>query len=69
MSPTGDNCWTLFLSTKNFKGPVCFFTPYFWSHSAEVNPELCRPAAGFAALGPEQALPDGDPVCAGRAVR
>ena len=37
--PTGDNCWTLFLSTKNFKGPVCFFTPYFWSHSAEVNPE------------------------------
>ncbi len=37
--PTGDNCWTLFLNTKNFKGPVCFFTPYFWSHSAEVNPE------------------------------
>jgi hypothetical protein len=35
--PTGDNCWTLFLNTKNFKGPVCFFTPYFWSHSAEVN--------------------------------
>jgi hypothetical protein len=37
--PTGDNCWTLFLSTRNFKGPVCFFTPYFWSHSAEVNPD------------------------------
>ena len=36
--PTGDNCWTLFLNTRNFKGPVCFFTPYFWSHSAEVNP-------------------------------
>jgi hypothetical protein len=36
---TGDNCWTLFLSTKNFKGPVCFFTPYFWSHSAELNPD------------------------------
>ncbi len=36
---TGDNCWTLFLGTKNFKGPVCFFTPYFWSHSAEVNPD------------------------------
>ena len=35
--PTGDNCWTLFLSTRNFKGPVCFFTPYFWSHSAEMN--------------------------------
>ena len=37
---TGDNCWTLFLNTKNFKGPLCFFTPYFWSHSAELNPEL-----------------------------
>jgi hypothetical protein len=36
---TGDHCWTLFLSTKNFKGPVCFFTPYFWSHSAELKPE------------------------------
>ncbi len=35
--PTGNNCWTLFLSTRNFKGPVCFFTPYFWSHSAELN--------------------------------
>jgi hypothetical protein len=35
---TGDNCWTLFLGTRNFKGPVCFFTPYFWSHSAAVNP-------------------------------
>ena len=38
--PTGDNSWTLFLNTKNFKGPVCFFTPFFWSHSAEVNPAL-----------------------------
>jgi len=37
--PTGDNCWTLFLSTNNFKGPVCFFTPYFWSHSAVVDPK------------------------------
>lgn len=38
--PTGDNSWTLFLNTKNFKGPVCFFTPYFWSHSAELKPGL-----------------------------
>lgn len=36
--PTGDQSWTLFLNTGNFKGPVCFFTPYFWSRSAEVNP-------------------------------
>lgn len=26
--PTGGNCWTLFLNTRNFKGPVTFFTPY-----------------------------------------
>lgn len=38
--PTGDQSWTLFLNTKNFKGPVCFFTPFFWSHSAVVNPAL-----------------------------
>lgn len=37
---TGDQCWTLFLSTANFKGPVCFFTPYFWSASAVDHPEL-----------------------------
>lgn len=38
--PTGDQCWTLFLNTANFKGPVCFFTPYFWSASAAERPEL-----------------------------
>ena len=38
--PTGDNCWTLFLNTGNFKGPVCFFTPYFWSRAALARPEL-----------------------------
>ncbi len=35
-----DNCWTLFLNTENFKGPVCFFTPHFWAHSAQAKPEL-----------------------------
>ena len=29
--PTGNHCWTLFLNAQNFKGPVAFFTPYFWS--------------------------------------
>ena len=38
--PTGDNSWTLFLNTGNFKGPVCFFTPYFWSRSVVAHPEL-----------------------------
>lgn len=38
--PTGGNCWTLFLNTENFKGPVAFFTPHFWSHALLKNPEL-----------------------------
>ncbi len=38
--PTGDQCWTLFLNTANFKGPVCFFTPFFWSAAAVEHPEL-----------------------------
>lgn len=38
--PTGDHSWTLFLNTNNFKGPVCFFTPYFWSGSSVKKPEL-----------------------------
>ena len=37
---TGDNCWTLFLNTRNFKGPVAFFTPYFWSRGAVDDPRL-----------------------------
>jgi len=38
--PTGDNCWTLFLNTRNFKGPVAFFTPYFWSRASVDDPRL-----------------------------
>lgn len=38
--PTGNNCWTLFLNTANFKGPVAFFTPYFWSKASAENPKL-----------------------------
>jgi len=38
--PTGDQCWTLFLNTANFKGPVCFFTPFFWSAAALERPDL-----------------------------
>lgn len=38
--PTGNQCWTLFLNTGNFKGPVAFFTPYFWSHATVDNSEL-----------------------------
>ena len=38
--PTGNQCWTLFLNTTNFKGPVAFFTPYFWSEASVENPIL-----------------------------
>ena len=38
--PTGNNCWTLFLNTGNFKGPVAFFTPYFFSRAAADDPKL-----------------------------
>lgn len=37
---TGGNCWTLFLNTGNFKGPVAFFTPYFFSGITAEKPEL-----------------------------
>jgi len=48
--PTGNQCWTLFLNTGNFKGPVAFFTPYFWSRASVDDPRLsgmfldCRPS-------------------------
>ncbi len=38
--PTGDQCWTLFLNTQTFKGPVAFFTPYFWSGPTVDDPRL-----------------------------
>ncbi len=38
--PTGDHCWTLFLNTGNFKGPVAFFLPYFWSRPSAEDPRL-----------------------------
>lgn len=38
--PTGNQCWTLFLNTGNFKGPVTFFLPYFWSRPTVEKPEL-----------------------------
>ncbi len=37
---TGNQCWTLFLNTATFKGPVAFFTPYFWTEVTAEKPEL-----------------------------
>ena len=38
--PSGNQCWTLFLNTGNFKGPVAFFTPYFWTEASVEDPKL-----------------------------
>ncbi len=38
--PTGDQSWTLFLNTGNFKGPVAFFVPHFWSKPTLERPDL-----------------------------
>lgn len=38
--PTGNQCWTLFLNAGNFKGPVAFFTPFFWSEASAKDPIL-----------------------------
>ncbi len=38
--PTGNNCWTLFINSENFKGPVAFFVPNFWSKGAVKEPRL-----------------------------
>jgi hypothetical protein len=38
--PTGNQSWTLFLNTDNFKGPVAFFTPYFFSRGSVEEPQF-----------------------------
>ena len=38
--PTGNQSWTLFLDSKTFKGPLTFFTPYFWSRHTLEYPHL-----------------------------
>lgn len=39
-APAGNRCWTLFFNTSNFRGPVCFFTPYHWAKYSIDNPHL-----------------------------
>ena len=31
VGPTGNQCWTVFLATKTFQGPLAFFVPEMWS--------------------------------------
>jgi hypothetical protein len=54
--PTGDNCWTLFLNTANFKGPVAFFTPYFFSRATVDDPNLAGMFLDTRPSNPNRAL-------------
>jgi hypothetical protein len=54
--PTGNNCWTLFLNTGNFKGPVAFFTPYFWSRVTVEDPRLTGMFLDSRPSNPNRAL-------------
>ena len=58
---TGNQCWTLFLNTTNFKGPATFFLPTFWTEPVLENPTLeglfldSRPSNPNVGLGLEHA--------------
>jgi hypothetical protein len=54
--PTGDQCWTLFLNTGNFKGPVTFFLPYFWSKAAVNEPRFAGHLLDSRPSNPNRAL-------------
>ncbi len=54
--PTGNQCWTLFLSTASFKGPVAFFTPHFWSHAALKEPRLVGQLLDTRPADPNRAI-------------
>ena len=40
--PTGNNSWTLFISTEGFKGPLAFFTPHYWSQVKLTYPQYAN---------------------------
>ncbi len=52
---TGDQCWTSFFNTENFRGPVAFYLPINWTRMSEHYPPAvgrgldARP--GYAASG------------------
>jgi len=54
--PTGNNCWTLFLNTRNFKGPVAFFTPYFFSRATVDEPNIAGMFLDTRPSNPNRAL-------------
>jgi hypothetical protein len=51
-----EHSWTLFLNTGTFKGPVAFFTPYFWSHNIAAEPRLAGQLLDTRPSNPNRAL-------------
>ena len=51
-----NQCWTLFLNTANFKGPVAFFTPFFWSQATLENPEWAGLMLDSRPVGPNKPI-------------
>ncbi len=54
--PTGNQCWTLFLNSGNFKGPVAFFTPHFWTRPALKDPKVAGLFLDVRPSNPNRAL-------------
>lgn len=54
--PTGNQCWTLFLNTANFKGPAAFFTPFFWTQATIDHPEWAGMLLDSRPVGPNKAI-------------
>jgi hypothetical protein len=44
------------VNTGNFKGPIAFFTPYFWSHAAVAEPRLAGKLLDTRPSNPNRAL-------------
>ncbi|MDF1698714.1 MAG: sialate O-acetylesterase [Saprospiraceae bacterium] len=59
---TGNQCWTLFVNSTNFKGPATFFLPTFWTKPVLEDPTLeglfldSRPSNPNIGFGVEHAV-------------
>jgi hypothetical protein len=38
--PVGNQSWTCFINTKNFKGPIAFYLPETWTKFSAIYPEV-----------------------------
>lgn len=54
--PSGGQCWTLFLDTASFKGPVAFFTPFFFTEATVQEPKFAGMFLDARPSDPNRAL-------------